>query len=183
MWFPFAGLVLGIIAIIQIKKTKERGLWLAILSIILPIVTFVLMVSGIIMAVVFVTNKNNESAAKLGITSSEFNNLKKAIDGNCNIEALQVGDYYQDSNYTQSYTINSVKDGYAVGKRTCSSVNKEEYFVASKDNKYDDNSTWRFTLVSQDQPTCSALESYGLPKGSTEDCQDSYDSRQPVRAL
>lgn len=48
--FPLAGLVLGIIALNQIKKTGEKGRGLAIAAIILPIVAVILV--GIIWAVV-----------------------------------------------------------------------------------------------------------------------------------
>ncbi len=48
--FPLAGIILGIIALNQIKKTGEKGKGLAIAAIILPIVMIILV--GIVWAII-----------------------------------------------------------------------------------------------------------------------------------
>lgn len=183
MWIPFAGLVLGVAAMIQISKTKEKGLWLAILAIVLPFITFVLMVGSIVFLVKHTNNRTNDKAAKLGITSNEYRRLKKAIDGNCELEAIQTGNYYSEGFYTKSFTIDNVDDGFAVGTRTCKKSDTSETFIANQDNIYNKDSTWRFIYVNKNQPSCELLDAYGVPESLIDNCVESGGSRQPVRAL
>ncbi|MDO8528628.1 MAG: DUF4190 domain-containing protein [Nanoarchaeota archaeon] len=48
--FPLAGIIFGVIALKQIKKTKEKGRGLAITAIVLPIIMIILV--GIVWAIV-----------------------------------------------------------------------------------------------------------------------------------
>ena len=135
MWFPFAGLILGIIALYQIRKTKERGTWLAITAIVLPIITTIAVGVGIFMLVSRSIEQTREKASALGITASEYNQINNAINGSCRIEAIETGQFDDEYSYSgvEESTITKVIDNYATGYRECYNTNFSETFIAKKD--------------------------------------------------
>lgn len=181
MWFPFAGLILGIVALIQIKQTKERGVWLAITAIVVPILATIATVTGVYLLISSSIKNTKEKADSYGITVTEYNKINSAIDGSCRLDSIQTGsvndEYYAGA---QSSTLYKVQDGFAVGYRQCYSSPVNELFLAKKDYPDVESSAWRVIYSGATLP-CSLAKTYDAPQVLFVDCAN--DTRLPVRAL
>ncbi len=184
MWFPLVGPILGIVALFQISKTKEKGKWMAILSIILPIISTILIGVAIYLFITSAIKNTNEKASRLGISSSEYNQINNAINGNCNIEALETGAYISDFSNTKSSNIDYVEDGFATGSRECYSPTGNKVYIAKQENKSNKNSVWRIIFVDypSNNPPCSLEQDYGVPSSMLKNC-DLNNSSTPVIAI
>jgi len=182
MWFPFAGLILGIIAITQIRKTKERGIWLAIGAIVVPILATISVIIGAYLLISHSIEKTREQASALGITTSEYNQINNAVNGSCRLEAIKTGQLDDEYSYSgvKSSSITKVVDDFAVGYRECYNTNLNEAFIARQDNFGQNDSTWRVIYTSPTLP-CYLDKELNIPAEILEDCQ-SRDGL-PVRAL
>jgi hypothetical protein len=182
MWFPFAGLVLGIIAITQIRKTKERGIWLAITAIVLPILATISVAIGAYLLISHSIEQTREKASALGITTSEYNQINNAINGSCRLEAIETGQFDDEYSYSgiRNSSITKVVDDFAVGYRECYNTNLSESFIAKKDIPSFSDSTWRIIYTSPTLP-CYLDKELNVPAEILEDCQ--IRDPLPVRAL
>ncbi len=182
MWFPFAGLILGIIAITQIRKTKERGIWLAISAIILPILATISVAIGAYLLISNSIEQTREKANALGVTTSEYNQINNAINGSCRLEAIETGQFNDEYSYSgvEKSSITKVVGDYAVGYRECYNTNLSESFIAKKDIPSFNDSTWRIIYTSPTLP-CYLDKELDVPAEILEDCQ--IRDPLPVRAL
>ncbi|HMS23177.1 MAG TPA: DUF4190 domain-containing protein [Candidatus Saccharibacteria bacterium] len=184
MWIPLVGPILGIIALVQIKKSKEKGRWMAISSIILPIIASIFFAFSIYFFITSAIKDTNNKAQRLNISTSEYNQINNAINGNCNIEALETGSYISDFSNTKSSNIDFVETGFAKGSRQCYNSTESKTFIAKQDNIFNDNSPWRviFVTPTSEGLPCSLQEDFGVPESMLINCIKNSIST-PVNAI
>lgn len=184
MWIPLVGPILGVIALVQINKTHEKGRWMAISSIVLPLVATIFFAFSIYFFITSAIRNTNDKARRLNISTSEYSQINNAINGNCNIEALETGSYTSDFSNTKSSKIDFVDRGFAKGSRQCYNSNESKIFIAKQDNMFSDDSPWRVIHVSSSYESlpCSLEEDFGVPDSMLIDCINN-SSPTPVNAI
>jgi hypothetical protein len=140
--FPFVGLILGIIALKQIKQTKEEGRGLALAAVILSSIWVALIVLAVIMLAIF-GFAAERVANNAGVKVDTKNEKVTVKDGN---GSTQVGDNVSlPSGFPSSMPIYPGANIYTASKN-----NGTDYYVAATTSDSFDkvNSYYKAQLVS-----------------------------------
>lgn len=186
MWMPFVGPILGIVALVQIRKTHEKGRWMAVSSIVLPIIATIIFCLAIFFLIRSAINDTQQKAQSLNVSTSEYNQINNAINGSCTIDRITTGEWTNPDDYssTKSSSILVVKQGFASGYRQCQGSDGESsYFIAKKDNPLNENSTWRLIYAGTPYPPCFIREDYGIPDSFMTVCDESQQKNLPDSSL
>ncbi len=159
--FPLLAPILAIVGLVQIRKTKERGAWLAILAILLNIVGFILLVVGITLLIVHAVRLDQREADRLGVSKETVSMVKRSVDGNCNIAVLESGYPIgtDGGSFTENIYIEKVSDNFAIGDRKCSYINNTQTFISKNQE-----GTWKVIFTGDKRQACARLQVERAPE-------------------
>ncbi len=158
---------LGVISLIQIKTTKEKGKGLAIASIVLPIF-FIIFISCLIgFLIIRAENQTRKEAEKYGLSSGSYTQLRNSVENDC-YKYLQALDADINNTNNEPYVasdidIYKVSGDFASGDRTCGASRLKEKFIAENRGR------WK-VIFTGEYPDCSWAEEYNVPADIAPKC-------------
>jgi hypothetical protein len=178
--WSLAAPIMGVIALSQIKRTKERGKGLAIASIVLPIIFLIAVVSLVVVLILAAERNTQAEASKYGLTKTSYNQLKSAVDGSCQLANLSLGNTDTDGRPygADNITIERIEGDFARGKRKCYEQVGSDTFIAEKTGQ------WKIIFTGEN-PDCDLVTARQIPSTIAPNCVDDFGTviENPVQSL